>query len=213
LDAEPPITHHPGELLYGVPEAHFVNAAFSHSGPHGGRFNNPGRGAWYAGVEVETSIAEVPFIEDAFFKMHESVAITRLTMSTFWLISPVPSTILMFLNAMIVCNRRPSLSAMAPRKRWLVRYCTKVPMGLCIPVSGARLGPASRASGRRLFSTLAAIGNIESRWKLKRIAVPARSSNLQHYPKWRKRDFLCPHPIKACWQLFSIPGIATTPFS
>ncbi len=47
----------PGELLYGVPEAHFVNAAFSHSGPHGGRFNNPGRGAWYAGVEVETSIA------------------------------------------------------------------------------------------------------------------------------------------------------------
>jgi RES domain-containing protein len=68
LDAEPPITHHPGELLYGVPEAHFVNAAFSHSGPHGGRFNNPGRGAWYAGVEVETSIAEVSFYRGRFLQ-------------------------------------------------------------------------------------------------------------------------------------------------
>lgn len=51
----------PGELLYGVPETHIVNAAFSHPGPHGGRFNGPGRGAWYAGVEVETSLAEVSF--------------------------------------------------------------------------------------------------------------------------------------------------------
>lgn len=51
----------PGELLYGVPEAHVVNAAFSHPGPYGGRFNSLGRGAWYAGVEVETSMAEVSF--------------------------------------------------------------------------------------------------------------------------------------------------------
>ncbi len=51
----------PGELLYGVPEAHIINAAFSHPGPYGGRFNSPGRGAWYAGVEIETSIAVVSF--------------------------------------------------------------------------------------------------------------------------------------------------------
>jgi hypothetical protein len=51
----------PGELLFGVPEAHIVNAAFSHPGPYGGRFHTPQRGAWYAGVEIETSIAEVAF--------------------------------------------------------------------------------------------------------------------------------------------------------
>lgn len=51
----------PGELLFGVPEAHIVNAAFSHPGPYGGRFHTPQRGAWYAGIEIETSIAEVAF--------------------------------------------------------------------------------------------------------------------------------------------------------
>jgi hypothetical protein len=51
----------PGELLFGVPQAHIVNAAFCHPGPHGGRFNTSSRGAWYAGVELETSCAEVAF--------------------------------------------------------------------------------------------------------------------------------------------------------
>lgn len=51
----------PGELLLGVPEAHIVNAAFSHPGPYGGRFHSPRRGAWYARVEIETSFAEVAF--------------------------------------------------------------------------------------------------------------------------------------------------------
>jgi hypothetical protein len=51
----------PGELLFGVPEAHIVNAAFTHPGPFGGRFHSAQRGAWYAGFEIETSIAEVAF--------------------------------------------------------------------------------------------------------------------------------------------------------
>jgi RES domain-containing protein len=58
----------PGELLYGVPEAHIVNAAFTHHGPHGGRFNSPQRGAWYADVELETSVAEVAFHKRRFLK-------------------------------------------------------------------------------------------------------------------------------------------------
>jgi RES domain-containing protein len=49
------------ELVYGVRYAHIVNAAFTHAGPTGGRFNNSERGAWYCGVERETSIAEVAF--------------------------------------------------------------------------------------------------------------------------------------------------------
>jgi RES domain len=58
----------PGELLYGVPEARIVNAAFSHPGPHGGRFHGPQRGAWYAGVEIEISIAEVAFHKRQFLR-------------------------------------------------------------------------------------------------------------------------------------------------
>ncbi|HEY6490165.1 MAG: RES family NAD+ phosphorylase [Terracidiphilus sp.] len=58
----------PGELLYGVPEAHIVNAAFTHPGPHGGRFNDSRRGAWYAGIELETPIDEVAFHKRRFLK-------------------------------------------------------------------------------------------------------------------------------------------------
>jgi RES domain-containing protein len=49
------------ELLYGVPYSEVVNAAFTHAAPDGGRFNSNRRGAWYAGLERETSIAEVAF--------------------------------------------------------------------------------------------------------------------------------------------------------
>jgi RES domain-containing protein len=49
------------ELVYGVAYAHIVNAAFTHASPEGGRFNNSQRGAWYAGIDRETSIAEVAF--------------------------------------------------------------------------------------------------------------------------------------------------------
>jgi len=49
------------ELLFGVPNFRIVNAAFTHPHPLGSRFNGPERGAWYAGFELETSLAEVTF--------------------------------------------------------------------------------------------------------------------------------------------------------
>ena len=49
------------ELVFGVPHAHIVNAAFCHPHPLGSRFSGPDRGAWYAGFELETSQAEVAF--------------------------------------------------------------------------------------------------------------------------------------------------------
>ena len=49
------------ELVFGVGYAHIVNAAFTHAAPDGGRFNSSQRGAWYAGIERETSIAEVGY--------------------------------------------------------------------------------------------------------------------------------------------------------
>lgn len=49
------------ELLYGVAYSHIVNASFTHAAPFGGRFNSRRRGAWYAGLERDTSIAEVAF--------------------------------------------------------------------------------------------------------------------------------------------------------
>jgi RES domain-containing protein len=49
------------ELLYGVDYSEIVNASFTHAAAHGSRFNGSRRGAWYAGLERETSIAEVAF--------------------------------------------------------------------------------------------------------------------------------------------------------
>lgn len=49
------------ELVYGVSYAHIVNAAFTHARPHGGRFNDPDRGAWYASFTLETASREVAY--------------------------------------------------------------------------------------------------------------------------------------------------------
>lgn len=52
----------PGELVQGVPHAAFVNASFAYTKPGDlNRFNGPDRGAWYAALAVETSLAEVSF--------------------------------------------------------------------------------------------------------------------------------------------------------
>ena len=55
----PGITVH--ELVFGVPNYHIINAAFTHAQPSGSRFNGPERGAWYAGFALETAQAEVAF--------------------------------------------------------------------------------------------------------------------------------------------------------
>ena len=50
------------ELVYGVPHAAHINAAFAYARPRAlNRFNGPERGAWYAALELETSLAEVSF--------------------------------------------------------------------------------------------------------------------------------------------------------
>jgi hypothetical protein len=49
------------ELVFGVPYAHIVNAAFTYAHPTGSRFNGTERGAWYAAFRLETSQAEVAY--------------------------------------------------------------------------------------------------------------------------------------------------------
>ncbi|ACI98340.1 RES family NAD+ phosphorylase [Rhodospirillum centenum] len=50
------------EFVAGLPQALFINAAFSYWRPRDlNRFNGPGRGAWYAAFAVETCLAEVIF--------------------------------------------------------------------------------------------------------------------------------------------------------
>lgn len=49
------------ELVFGVPHAAVINAAFCHPHPLGGRFNSPDRGAWYAGFDLATAQDEVAF--------------------------------------------------------------------------------------------------------------------------------------------------------
>lgn len=50
------------ELVFGVPHAKFINAAFAYSKPRElNRYNGPGRGAWYAALDVDTCLQEVVF--------------------------------------------------------------------------------------------------------------------------------------------------------
>jgi len=49
------------ELVFGLPYARIVNAAFCHAHPLGSRFNAPDRGAWYAAFELATAQAEVAY--------------------------------------------------------------------------------------------------------------------------------------------------------
>jgi RES domain-containing protein len=49
------------ELVYGISNAHIVNAAFTHTNENGSRFNDKTRGAWYAADDLETSLAEVTY--------------------------------------------------------------------------------------------------------------------------------------------------------
>lgn len=58
------------ELVFAVPHAAVINAAFCHPNPLGSRFAGPDRGAWYAGFELTTSQAEVAF--------HKSVQLAEI---------------------------------------------------------------------------------------------------------------------------------------
>jgi hypothetical protein len=49
------------ELVFGLPYAYIVNAAFTHAKPMGSRFAGPERGAWYAGFARETAEMEVAY--------------------------------------------------------------------------------------------------------------------------------------------------------
>lgn len=49
------------ELVFGVPNASLINAAYTYAHPQGRRFNGPERGAWYCSFEAETALAEVAF--------------------------------------------------------------------------------------------------------------------------------------------------------
>lgn len=49
------------ELVYGIPNAHIVNGAFTHANESGSRFNDHTRGAWYAADSQDASIAEVVY--------------------------------------------------------------------------------------------------------------------------------------------------------
>lgn len=58
------------ELVFGVKNFRIVNAAFCHAHPNGSRFNGPDRGAWYAGFDRATAVAEIVF--------HRSVQYTEI---------------------------------------------------------------------------------------------------------------------------------------
>jgi hypothetical protein len=49
------------EFVHGIPHAAFINAAFAYSKPREPNRFNAARGAWYAALEVKTSMREVAY--------------------------------------------------------------------------------------------------------------------------------------------------------
>lgn len=58
------------ELVSNIPYYRVINASFCHANPEGSRFNGPDRGAWYAGFDLETAVAEILF--------HKSIQYTEI---------------------------------------------------------------------------------------------------------------------------------------
>ena len=156
----------PGELLYGVPEAHIVNAAFTHHGPNGGRFDSPQRATWYAGVELETSVAEVAFHKRRFLKKARLTGSMLLSIRTSSPISQVNFTILIPTSHKPASSLDPSHNATARRKHWLTRFCTQAQTGLSTRAYATLPVPALRASGQPWCSILAAARSIASHSEL-----------------------------------------------
>ncbi len=52
---------HRSELVFGVPNHTFINAAFTYTRPTGNRFNDQTRGAWYCAYTAATALEEVKF--------------------------------------------------------------------------------------------------------------------------------------------------------
>ncbi|MBR9990666.1 MAG: RES family NAD+ phosphorylase [Gemmatimonadetes bacterium] len=57
----------PSERVTG-PGAGYIMAAFTHPSPVGGRFNEPGFGAWYAARALETAVAETRYHRARFMR-------------------------------------------------------------------------------------------------------------------------------------------------
>ena len=65
------------ELVHGVPHASFINASFAYSKPRElNRFNGPGRGAWYAALDIATCLAEVAYHMTGFLSRTGSFSAT-----------------------------------------------------------------------------------------------------------------------------------------
>lgn len=69
-----------GSLVTGEPGqgASLIMAAFIHTSPAGGRFNTPALGAWYAGLDIDTAIAETVYHNDRRLRLSENSFPSRL---------------------------------------------------------------------------------------------------------------------------------------
>jgi RES domain len=156
----------PGELLYGVPEAHIVNAAFTHPGPWGGRFNDARRGAWYAAVELETAVREVGYHRRRF--LSDGRIGGRVTAEYQDFLADFAADFYFLDEAeRKTCAwwRNRFRSAMGLHRRWPWGFCMRGRTGLFTRAYAMRAGRAWRASGRRWCIIRGAGGGTGSAWR------------------------------------------------
>lgn len=109
------------ELLFGVPYARIVNAAFIHGHPAGSRFNDPERGAWYAAFELQTAQAEIAFHKA--LELRE--AADSADLSDFYLLNPrliVSSLSESGADLRFAEPASKSLAAFPEAQKWLLKH-------------------------------------------------------------------------------------------
>src|ERR1700730_18261828 len=129
----------PGELLLGVPEAHIVNAAFTHSGPFGGPASTAHNGA--PGMQASRSrprLLRSGFTSGVSSPTDASKGSTRSTTSTSWPTSQACSIRSMLRNKRAACSPIRFRNATAPHSHWRTNSFLKGRMELCTrEVAGA----------------------------------------------------------------------------
>ena len=162
------------ELVFAVPHADVVNAAFCHPHPLGARFSGPERGAWYAGFDLRTSQARsrVPQVRAA--RRDRAVRgqrhVRRLSGRFQRRVSRSAGRRLRRVPRSEELRAVAGTGGAADRARIAGRRLSERPAN--------RVGRVSRASGRRWWRTCAATGPTGSRGP----AARAQQS------RWRKGD-------------------------
>ena len=157
-----------------------MNAAFTHPGPFGRRFNDSRRGAWYAGVEFETSIHEVAFHKRRFLEDGRISERLSFDYADFLADFSGQFHFLDDVESQQCLQPEPIPQCYGPSQVLATSLLYSAQVGSRTLVSVMTVEHASHASGQRSFSILAAPNVIASQSLLQTMKSKPVNSHRNH---------------------------------